>query len=210
MRKTRAGMCGLLVAFASISAYAQWVPVTANIRFTNEVIKDGQSAWLVAREGVFYRTENGSTLNHWTRGDLDNARGTGELFDNQALATYQIFYDAKKMVQTPAPLTEPRKPGDGMEDLKSDGTDSVGGIQCDLAPVRFVVKGKTQDVGHACVARNYGLLLKQETRYKKPDGTVVRGWWVVVMPVFGACAFRRGPEKVEDSYGKMALLRVAS
>jgi hypothetical protein len=35
MRKTRAGMCGLLVAFASISAYAQWVPVTANIRFTN-------------------------------------------------------------------------------------------------------------------------------------------------------------------------------
>jgi hypothetical protein len=79
------GMCGLLVAFASISAYAQCVPVNANIRFTNEVIKDGQSAQLVAREGVFYRTENGSTLNHRTRGDLDNARGTGELFDNQFL-----------------------------------------------------------------------------------------------------------------------------
>lgn len=172
MRKTYANILCLLVALGSVSAYAQWVPVTSNIRFTNEVMKDGKTTRTV-REGVFYRTENGSTLTHWTRGDLDIKRGNGEFFDNQRLSTFEIFYEAKKMIEKPLGLSEPRKPDYDM-DLKPVGAGSVEDIPCDLVSVKFGGPNmKLQEVGSACVARNLGLLLKQETNYPKPDGTAI-------------------------------------
>ncbi len=126
-------------------------------------------------EFLLVNTNGGNkwTLTHWTRGDLDSKRGTGELFDNQALATYEMFYEAKKMIEGPSGLPAPRKPDYDM-DLKPVGTDSVGGIQCDLIPVEFAGPGmKQRRVGYTCVARDYGLLLRQETRHTKPDGTAI-------------------------------------
>lgn len=177
MRRFYYGLCGLIVTLCSVNVQAQWVPVTSNVRLTHEVLKDGKLLTQQVKEGAFYRTEKGSTLTHWTRGDLDSNRGSGELFDNEKLLRYEIFYEAKKMVEEPSGLSSPRRPDSDME-LKPTGSDSVEGIQCDIIVVEFSgPKMKKQPVGSACVVRDLSIMLKQETTYTKPDGTTVHTLW---------------------------------
>jgi len=167
-----AGVCGLMVTLGAMSAHAQWVPVSSNIRFTVEASKEGKLTRHV-KEGMFYRTEQGSTLKHWTGGDLAANGGKGELFDNQAHHSYEISYGSKQMLEhfLAAP---PRNPDDDLKNLKPEGRDSVEGIPCDLIPIDLAgAEIKQHRIGYACVARNYGLLLKRETRDTRPDGTTV-------------------------------------
>jgi hypothetical protein len=173
MRTIYAGVCVLLAATGSVSAQAQWVPVTSSIRYTSEVSKDGKSTRLV-KEGMFYRTENGSTLKHWTRGDAELMRGaSGELFDNQTLHTYQIFYEAKKTIESSIKLPAPHRPDD-VNDLNSVGKDMVEGIRCDLIEIVFAGPGiKPHRAGSDCVSRDYSLSLRKEFRDTKPDGRAV-------------------------------------
>lgn len=172
MRRIFAGMCMLLIAFGSVRVHAQFVPVTANIRFTYEAMKDGKLTRMV-KEGVFYRTENGSTLKHWTKGDLDAMGGeSGELFDNQTLHTYEILYKSRKMIEH-AQQSERRKPDDFVN-MESRGKDTVEGIPCDLVVIEVAGPGvKPHRVGDSCISRNYALWLRQETKDTAPDGRAV-------------------------------------
>jgi len=173
MQKLYAGLCGFLVALSSANVHAQWVPVTSNIRFTREILADGKLVTRQVKDGLFYRTDNGSTLTHWTHGDLDPKQPSGELFDNQKVLTYQVFYEAKKAVEEAPMLSAPRRPDYDM-DLKPVGSDSVEGVPCDTIAVEFAgPKMKQQRVGSACVARDLGLMLKQETTFNKPNGTTI-------------------------------------
>lgn len=161
----------MALGFGITNIYAQWTPVISNIRLTTETTKDGKLTKQV-KEGVFYRSENGSTLTHWTRGDSDTRHGSGELFDNQTLATYEIFYEAKKMIEKPNKLSAPRKPNFYM-DLKPVGADSVGGVECDLITVEMMGPDRIkQRAGYACVARELGLLLRQDLTNTMPNGGV--------------------------------------
>jgi hypothetical protein len=172
MRRIYPGVCMLLIALGSVNAHAQFVPVTANIRFTYEASKDGKLKRLV-KEGVFYRTENGSTLKHWTSGDVDDMGvSSGELFDNQTLHTYEILYKDKKMIEH-SRQPAPRKPDD-FKDMESRGKDTVEGLPCDLIVMEVAGPGiKPHRVGNSCISRNYALWLRQETRDTTPDGKAV-------------------------------------
>jgi len=171
MRRTYAGVCMLLIGFGSVSVHAQFVPVTAKIRFTYEASKDGKLKRLV-KEGVFYRTENGSTLKHWTSGDINAMGGSGELFDNQTLHTYEILYKDKKMIEhSKQPVR--RKP-DEFKDMESQGKDTVEGLSCDVIVMEIAGPGiKPHRFGNACISRDYGLWLRQETRNTTPDDRAV-------------------------------------
>lgn len=172
MSKIYVRVCGLLLVLASASAHAQWVPVTSNIRFTVDASKEGKSIQHV-KEGMFYRTENGSTLKHWTSGDLAANGGKGELFDNQTHHSYEISYESRQMIEH-FMASPPRNPDDDLRNLKPEGRDSVSGIPCDLIAIDLVGREIEQHrIGYACVARNYGLLLRQETKDTRPDGTSV-------------------------------------
>lgn len=175
MRRIYAVVCGLLIGLGPASARAQFVPVTSKIRFTVETSKGGQLTRQV-EEGMFYRTENGSTLKHWTNGDAKLMRaGSGELFDNQTLYTYHIFYDTKTMIESPIKLPAPHTP-DEFRDMESLGKDVVEGVPCDLVGIEFAGPGpeiKPHRVGSACISRDYGLWLRRETRDTKQDGRLV-------------------------------------
>lgn len=151
---------------------AQWVPLTANVRETTTITREGVVTESRLREGVYFRTANGSTLTHWTKIAGAPTPGTGSLLDNQELVSYQLDYEHKKARQGQFAIPQPLTP-DLYAHIVSLGKDLVAGIPCDLVPVKEqMMDSPPERVGEACVSAKYGLQLKQDISTRQADGTV--------------------------------------
>lgn len=153
---------------------AQWVPTIAKIRSTTEVIADDKVVSRNVKEGLFYRTEKGSTLTRWTRTNGVDQAGTGTLLDNEKLLTFQLDYATRNAKQSPYVLPEPVKP-DTYSNTNSLGQSVVNGIPCRIIAVEIEGPQKpVERVGQACVSVEYRLLLSQKTNVTRKDRSTLR------------------------------------
>lgn len=157
-----------------LGAYAQWVPVTARLKQTREVLAQDRSLERTVKTGRYYRASNGSTLRQWQEMNgrpLGNP--TGELSDNKSGRTYWIDYAAKRAtVRAEGGPNLPRAYDAEKLRGKSIGQDSVGGLSCAIVPLWDGNSGR--QIGQVCIALEYDLVLRLESANTRSDGTTLR------------------------------------
>jgi hypothetical protein len=166
----------VVVLVQTTALFAQFVPVTSGIRVTTETVDKGKVVKSEKKEGVFLRTSDGSTLTHFTRVNGVEEPGIGELLDNRNLASYQLFYQAHKAVESNMKMPEPVRPDMwSATPLQSLGERRVGGVDCTIIPLSMKLQDKPeQRIGQMCVSPQYGLILGQETAQTDQNGSIVR------------------------------------
>lgn len=149
--------------FAAGSMRAQFMPLEARIRETNHTLQGGKIVKSEIREGVYYRSSDGSTLTKWltVNGEKTSA---AELFDNSDQASYQIDYSQGRAfkLESPSATHVPVRPGGWRSISKDVGSDSVEGLRCRILPVKVSSGGTISDAGKSCVSQEYGLILWSE------------------------------------------------
>ncbi|HET7206890.1 MAG TPA: hypothetical protein VFI95_09965 [Terriglobales bacterium] len=167
----------VFVYMATASVYAQFTPVIARERVTTETINNGKVVKTDVKEGEYYRTADGSTLERWTTLEGSRLSGTGTLFDNHALVTYHLNYRNMNAYESKFKPTQP-VPADSFANsssLPSEGTGEVAGIACTKIPFLMEMPdGKRQRIGEACVSSQYNLILRTETRNNGVAGSSTR------------------------------------
>lgn len=167
MQIPRVVCLGLFVLAGADCVHAQWVPVTAKIRETDEILQDGKSIKVDNKEGVFYRTSDGSTLKYWTKVNGDETLGgSGEMTDNKTLSHYTVnvkqnvaFEDGK--------LLEKLTPGASQFAAASTlGDQVIDGIRCRRVP-SFIMwpDGRKERNGEACVSIENDLQLRTDRQH---------------------------------------------
>lgn len=173
--RQRLAWLSALVFFSAHSVQAQWVPVTARVRETHETWKQGKLEKVDHKEGLFYRTSDGSTLKYWTtvNGD-EKLGGQGEMTDNKGLVQYSInmkhkyFYEIGTLPEKLTPqLNRPSSSSSGL------GDKVIGGLRCHRSSA--VVQwpdGRREPMGEECVSIEYNLKLL--TDHQVTQGGVTR------------------------------------
>jgi hypothetical protein len=167
MRSVIAGSSlGLLVLLFSSAAYGQ--AVTAQQRVTEETIApNGKVIASHIRDGVYYRTSAGATLQQFTT--LDGQRLVGQqawavLWDNGV--NYQLDYTQHRAYVFPNPAFTMPSSSPKVERSQS----SVEGIPCMLWPVYLVEAGTRTLIGHGCNSEKYNLALKVDVTIPGRNG----------------------------------------
>ena len=142
---------------ASGVAEAQFVPVQAKISELREVTLPDNKIILNSRQGVFYRSSDGSVLIHWL-----NQNGK-EAWDGTLHAFYELDYKQHRaMEHTKKPPTAV-KPGSYNSITRDVGTDTVEGIGCRIIPIKLGRAGSSPaDIGKSCVSTDYDLRLWED------------------------------------------------
>lgn len=157
----------LLIAASGSSSPQQWVPVTAKMRGMFETTKDGTTA-VEKREGVFFRSADGSMLKYWVSVNGDESRGgSGQLFDNKNLFHYSINFHQRVAYQSRRRNPKRVDPADFSSNLANSslGNDLVEGMQCRRVPVIVLwPDGRREVIGEHCVSLDYALTLREESR----------------------------------------------
>jgi hypothetical protein len=158
--------CFIFLAVCTCIAAAQWTPVTAGIRETNEVVKEGVVTKTAVREGLFLRTSDGSTLTRWDSGN-------GNLLNNTTHRSYSLDYKNMQAKQGAFEMEPLEK--DQFARMPTVGNGTVSGIACRKVPILLqnIQKGSSERIGEACVSDTQGFVLKEETRVTRDDGSVV-------------------------------------
>lgn len=169
----------LIVALsASGAAHAQFVPVQAKISELREVTLPDNKIILNSKQGVFYRSSDGSVLIHWLNQNGKEA-WDGTLHDNKGLAFYELDYKQHRaMEHTKKPPTAV-KPGSYNSITRDVGTDTVEGIGCRIIPIKLGRAGSSStDIGKSCVSTDYDLRLWEDvtvpTVENRPERTRTR------------------------------------
>jgi hypothetical protein len=163
-------MCALFLAVGVSFAAAQWTPLTAGIRETTQISKDGIASQTIVREGVFLRASDGSTLTHWTKVNGEETPGTGNLLNNTTHRSFSLDYKAMTAKQGRFAMDPFTK--DSYSQMVTVGNGTVAGIPCRMVPINDVYPQKTVRVGEACVFDEQGIILKEETRVTRDDGSI--------------------------------------
>ncbi len=155
----------LTVAIGASGSSAPFTPISAKIKVTRVVLRDGAEVSRSEKVGSFFRAKNGSVLTQWL--DAEGRPTEGELVDNLSLAQYNIQYASKRVLKVRA-LKKAVLPAPPPQNGKSLPTDVVDGVPCTVMPVTLLEGLTSQDIGTACLAAEYGLTVKLD--YKKPQG----------------------------------------
>jgi hypothetical protein len=175
----------LWTLISGASSYAQFMPVVAKTKEVEEISKDGKVVETHVREGIYYRSSDGSVLEYWTSidGSQDKAKlsmGGNTFFDNRDGSLYALdLYNHKTHVESTGRPTKQdimRQSGDG----KPRPEEWVSGIKCELSPLQMrITGGKLFPAGQICAAPDYGLLLKREMTYPSADGHTEHVVWTM-------------------------------
>ena len=167
MRVHRTLLClSVLILSSAYAVRAQWVPVTAKTRETLETWKDGKLEKVDHKEGVFFRTSDGSTLRYWTsvNGD-DKLGGDGEMTDNRTLMQYSVnmrhkyFYEMGKLPEPLAPLV--RTASSVTNPASRDKV--IEGLNCHCSPAFIQWQdGRKEQIGENCRATDYDLEVRTD------------------------------------------------
>lgn len=164
----------LVLLVISGIAHAQWVPVTAKMRQKKEITANGKVSRVETKEGVFYRSSDGSTLREWTivNGSPTN-NAVGFYTDNQKALSYRLEYINHQAIEAVPPSRTPVKPGAmKAESLKKIRDDQVSGFPCVVVPLSVSWQGgPAQSAGEACLAPDYDLIVRMESNGTSKDGT---------------------------------------
>jgi hypothetical protein len=156
---------GPLLLLLSSVAYGQ--AITAQQRITEETIApNGKVIASHIRDGVYYRTSAGSTLEQFTT--LDGQRLVGQqawaiLSDNGV--SYQLDYTQHRAYVVSHPEFTPRS-----TPKVQRAQSSVEGVPCALWPVYLVEAGTQTLAGHGCFSEKYNLTLKTDVTIPGRDG----------------------------------------
>lgn len=165
-----------LLVFGSLlpccSSNAQFVPLTAKVRDTNQTIVSGKITKSVIREGVYYRTSDGSTLSQWTTVNGSPASAElawGSLWDNKTGTAYRLDLKNRRAYVEPEG-GEPATADSRLDEPKNPTYGSVSGIRCTIFPARMrQPDGTLTPAGQTCLSTEYHLLLKQDLTYKRAN-----------------------------------------
>lgn len=175
MRRKKFALVGFFILAGASSVHAQWTPVVAKVRETQEIWKNGKLERVENKEGVFYRASDGSTLKYWTQVNGDDSRGgQGELTDNNRLIHYSLNMRTKtahemgKLLEKLTPNNV--SPSSAKESL---GDAVYDGIPCRRIPA-FVLwpDGRREPIGENCMSIEYALELR--TEHKVTQGEITR------------------------------------
>ncbi len=149
-------------ALIAIGAYAQEVPLSAEIHQRTDVIVDGKVVKTQARDMNFYRLTDGSTLTVPV-GEGDN---NGTLWDNKTGTAYRIDLKGRIAYEDPHSPHVPNRSAHN-EPNASFPDDAVEGIPCKVVPVYVRSKPgtpllKSATPGRACVSGALNLELKSD------------------------------------------------
>jgi hypothetical protein len=166
MQIQRVVCLSLFVLAGADCVHAQWVPVTAKTRQTNETWQEGKLIKVDHKEGVFYRTSDGSTLRYWTKVNGDEVLGgSGEMTDNNSLSHYSVNVKQKVAFETDK-LLEKLTPGASQYAAASTlGDQVIEGIRCRRVP-SFMMwpDGRKERMGEVCVSIEYDLELHKDNQ----------------------------------------------
>ena len=166
------------------SCYAQFMPLVAKTKEVEQISKDGKIVETHVREGVYYRSSDGSVLEHWTTidGSTDKAklsRGGNTFFDNTNGSVYSLdLANHKAALESTGKRTRP----DNMQagNAKPLSEEWIGGIRCQVFPLQMrVMGGKLFQAGQVCTAPDYGLLVKRDMTYPSDDGRTEHVVWTM-------------------------------
>lgn len=146
---------------------AQFAPVVAKIRATIETSQGGKLIKTENKEGLYYRSSDGSTLTRWVtiNGD-ENLGGDGELFDNKGLAVYNLNFRYKQATQINDAPIEKASP-DEFKNLTNSklGDDSIEGIRCRRGGTAMRwPDGHIDKTGEYCASIEYALTLREDEK----------------------------------------------
>jgi hypothetical protein len=167
------------VFLTSASAYAQFMPVVARMKRTETTTQGGKVIQTKTSEGVYYRVDDGSYYQQWTKINGKEEPGKTNfagLFDNRAGILYRLDLTnhlAYQRGQAPSPVA----PGAMYKGYNPAlAKDNVEGIPCVSMPTQVLqADGKTYArVGESCESVEYDLELKHDLSVPQPDGKVVR------------------------------------
>ena len=158
-------------------AQAQFVPVQAKIGELREVTLPDNKIILNSKQGVFYRSSDGSVLIHWLNQNGKEA-WDGTLHDNKGLAFYELDYKQHRAMEHTKPPAAV-KPGSYNSITRDVGTDTIEGIGCRIIPIKLGRAGSSSaDIGKSCVSTEYDLRLWQDvtvpTVENRPERTRTR------------------------------------
>ena len=178
MRLTYYAATPAAILLGAVSLHAQFTPVTAKIRITDETIRNGKVIKTKMREGNYYRSSDGSFIRQWTKIDGDEKAAPfspGQLFDNRTATNYQLDFANHRAY-------EREKGGEPMvahppnyEAAKKLRHDSVQGIPCILNPVKFYHRDTNtyEDIGTNWRSLEYNLNLRLDLTRKLDNGDSV-------------------------------------
>lgn len=162
----------LVLAYLPILAYAQQVPVSANLRQRVDDLIDGKVVSSLVTERIFYRAVDGSTLAVVTpKGQQSPNSGT--LWDNRTGISYRL--DLKQHIASEDPHSPhvPNRP-QSVEYYRSFPTDSVEGIRCNVVPLwMHSADGSLANPGNpgrSCVSAELGLELRSDVAFQSGPG----------------------------------------
>ena len=168
--------------------YAQFMPVVAKTREVEETSKDGKLLETHVREGVYYRSSDGSVLEYWTAidGSPEKAKlsmGGNTFFDNTNGSSYTLDLQnhRAKLEDSGHPMQADsiRNRSDG----KAYPEEWVSGVRCKVHPLKMRINikgpGELFPAGQICVSPDYGLFLKREMTYPSADGGTEHVVWTI-------------------------------
>lgn len=168
------------VFLTGTDAYAQFMPVVAKMKRTEVTMQGGKIIQTKVSEGVYYRTDDGSYFQQWTRvngREEPNKTKFAGLFDNRAGILYRLDLTNHLAYQTDKSVSLIRPDASLYKGYTPDlAKDSVEGIPCVSMPTRVLQPdGKTSiQIGYTCQSVEYNLELKHDLTVTQPDGRTIR------------------------------------
>jgi hypothetical protein len=155
-------VCPLL---SGAAVHAQWIPITAKIKQTREVFVNGQKTETHVREGTYYRSSNGATLEEWTKIDGSESKAAGYMTMQADGITYELNMLTRRAIErrfsvpNGVDLRKPPTPPARPSQLRQV---TVGGVRCTVIPARMQ-PGFGQPSGPAgeiCISDELSLMVR--------------------------------------------------
>jgi hypothetical protein len=169
-------VCQLL---SSAAVHAQWIPITAKIKQTREVFMNGQKTETHVREGLYYRSSHGATLEEWTRVDGSESKAVGYMTMQADGVTYELHLLTRRAIErrfsvpSGADLRKPPTPPARPAHLRQV---TVGGVRCTVIPARMQPGFGQPSVpaGEICISDELNLMVRNEQTHSLSGTKTVR------------------------------------
>jgi len=156
------------VILTALSPNGQFTPVVAKMRQTTQVTHSDKSVKTQVKEGYYYRSSDGSVLEHWVslngvKNDLlqgssllDNRNGTSYVLDYR---NRRAIFDAK--LSPISPELDPQN----LKAVESQPEEVIQGVRCRVTPAQYQAEGKVIGGGKSWYSVENVLLVKSDVSY---------------------------------------------
>lgn len=155
------------------SAHAQFVPVVAKVRQTTAITRSGKLETTL-KEGIYYRTSDGSVLQRWTTINGKATEEAGSLWNNVTGISYNLdFANRRAIFRAKGAPRSPELSPKNLVATQARPEISVSGVTCRLEPAKFAEAGKVVGGGQGCFSPENDLLVKNDITYRTLNGAML-------------------------------------